>query len=130
MAHLVGIRPGDAITSRHVALTLGSQRVVMARSFRRRACKTWYPFLNRGSNSLGLTLFSSRIELARNALEFATVGPNHPLFTLAHEGEVAVSFSVRRCRFEMQGAPMVVCEVFLWGGDNALLMRRLRAWPG
>lgn len=119
-AHLVGIRPGDAITRRHVALSLGGQRVVMARSFCRRACKTWYPILNRGSNSLGLTLFSSGVDLVRNALEFATVGPDHPLFTLAQEGEIAASFSARRCRFEMQDAPLVVCEVFLPGLEQRL----------
>jgi len=119
-AHLVGIRPGDAITSRHVALSLGGQRVVMARSFCRRACKTWYPILNRGSNSLGLTLFSSGVDLVRSALEFATIVPDHPLFTLAQEGEIAASFSARRCRFEMQDAPLVVCEVFLPGLEQRL----------
>jgi chorismate--pyruvate lyase len=124
-ARLLGIGAGEAMIVRHVALTLDGERVVMARSFCRRACPAWFPILDRGGRSLGFTLFSGEVELTRRALEFTTVGAGHPLFALGQEGEAAQSYPARRCRFEMQGAPMVVCEVFL-----PRLERSLATAPG
>ena len=121
----LGIAAGEAMTVRHVALTLDGERVVMARSFCRRACPAWLPVLDRGGRSLGFTLFSGEVQLTRRALEFATIAEAHPLLDLAREGEEAPSYAARRCRFEMQGAPMVVCEVFL-----PRLERSLATAPG
>ena len=124
-AELLGIQPGEAMTVRHVALTLDGERVVMARSFCRRTCPVWFPILDRGGRSLGFTLFSGEVQLTRRALEFATIGAGHPLFALGQEGEAASTYPARRCRFEMEGAPMVVCEVFL-----PRLERSLASAPG
>lgn len=129
-APLAGIAPGEVMTVRHVALTLDDERVVMARSFCRRSCLVWLPVLDRGGRSLGLTLFSGEVERTSGPLEFATVGRGHPLFDLGRQGEDARSYPVRRCRFEMRGAPLVVCEVFLPRLEVALTTSPHRGGPG
>jgi chorismate--pyruvate lyase len=117
----LGIEVGVAIIVRHVALTLDGQRVVMARSFCRRACPVWLPILDRGSRSLGSTLFSDDTPRERGRLEYSMIGGRHPLFTLGQHGEAASVYAARRCRFEMRGAPMVVSEVFLPRLERALV---------
>jgi chorismate--pyruvate lyase len=108
------IQAGETITVRHVALTLDGTTVVTARSYCREGCAVWSPILDRGGRSLGFTLFSGEVAVTRGALEFATVAAGHPLFELARLRAPGVSvFPARRCRFEFDGAPLVVCEVFL-----------------
>ena len=110
----IGIQAGETMTVRHVALTLGGTTVVTARSYCREGCAVWSPILDRGGRSLGYTLFSGEVALTRGALEFATVAAGHPLFELARLRAPGVGmFPARRCRFELNGAPLVVCEVFL-----------------
>lgn len=110
----IGVAPGDAISVRHVALTLDGNSVVMARSFCRKHCPTWFPILDRGGRSLGFTLFSGEVALTRGPLQFAQIMADHPLFELARIRAPGVArFPARRCRFEIDGAPLVVCEVFL-----------------
>ncbi|MBL8699257.1 MAG: chorismate lyase [Alphaproteobacteria bacterium] len=110
----VGALPGDSLTVRHVALTLDGATVVVARSYCRPGCPVWVPILDRGGRSLGFTLFSGEVALARGALEFTVVAAGHPLYELARMRAPGVArLAARRCRFELDGAPLVVCEVFL-----------------
>jgi chorismate lyase len=110
----VGALPGEILGVRHVALTLDGTTVVTARSYCRQGCPVWFPILDRGGRSLGFTLFSGEVALTRGALEFASVAAGHPLFELARQRAPDVAtFPARRCRFELNGAPLVVCEVFL-----------------
>lgn len=110
----IGVAPGERMSVRHVALTLDGISVVTARSFCRENCPTWFPILDRGGRSLGFTLFSGEVALTRGRLEFAEVRAGHPLFELARTRAPGVArFAARRCRFELDGAPLMVCEVFL-----------------
>lgn len=110
----IGVAPGDAMSVRHVALNLDGTSGVMARSFCRADCPTWFPILDRGGRSLGFTLFSGEVALTRGPLEFAQIMAGHPLFELARMRAPGIArFPARRCRFELDGAPLVVCEVFL-----------------
>lgn len=113
-ASSIGVAAGETMSVRHVALTLDGVTVVTARSYCREACPTWFPILDRGGRSLGFTLFSGEVTLARGALEFAEVAAGHPLFELARLRATGIArFPARRCRFALDGAPLVVCEVFL-----------------
>ena len=110
----IGVAPGGAISVRHVALTLDDVAVVVARSYCRQDCPVWFPILDRGGRSLGFTLFSGEVALTRGPLEFAEAEGGHPLFELARTRAPGLArFPARRCRFELRGAPLVVCEVFL-----------------
>lgn len=110
----IGVTAGETMGVRHVALTLDGVTVVVARSYCRLDCPTWFPILDRGGRSLGFTLFSGEVALTRGALEFAEVGAGHPLFELARlHADGVTRYPARRCRFELDGAPLVVCEVFL-----------------
>lgn len=109
----LGLDRGANLTARHVALTLDGVTVVVARSYCRLACPTWQPILDRGSRSLGFTLFSGEVELSRAALEFCIVTTGHPLFELARQRSApAAGYPARRCRFILDGAPLYVCEAF------------------
>jgi chorismate--pyruvate lyase len=59
--------------------------------------------------------------VARGALEFAQPPAGHPLDDLAagFSGDPG-GLPARRCRFELGGAPLVVCEVFLPALEDAL----------
>jgi len=105
--------PGP-IMARHVALNLAGSTVVVARSYCRWGCPVWSSVLDRGSRSLGFTLFSGEVAVQLGPLEFRSVAAGHPLFDLAQQRDpVPVAFPARRRRFVMDGAAMVVCEVFL-----------------
>jgi len=110
----IGVAAGETMSVRHVALTLDGVTVVVARSYCRLECAVWLPILDRGGRSLGFTLFSGEVALTRGALEFAEAAAGHPLFELARLRADGVDrFPARRCRFELDGAPLIVCEVFL-----------------
>lgn len=113
-AAALGLDRGAEVTARHVALTLDGVTVVVARSYCRLGCPIWQPILDRGSRSLGFTLFSGEVELSRAALEFCVVTAGHPLFELARQRSApAAGYPARRCRFILDGAPLYVCEAFL-----------------
>lgn len=113
-APLLGFSAGAPMTVRHVALQLDGEDCVVARSFCRLDCPVWQPILDRGGRSLGLTLFSGEVPLVRGELEYALPAPGHPLNELAAECEPSVlGYPARRCRFVLDGAPLVVCEAFL-----------------
>jgi chorismate lyase len=104
----------DNILARHVALNLSDTTVVVARSYCRWGCPVWTPVLDRGSRSLGFTLFSGEVAVQLGPLEFRPVAAGHPLFDLARQRDpVPGVFPARRRRFVLDGAAMVVCEVFL-----------------
>jgi chorismate--pyruvate lyase len=113
-AEQVGIPPDGQVFARHVALTLDGMTVVVARSYCRLGCPVWTPILDRGSRSLGFTLFSGEVPTRRGPLQFRLTKAGDVLFTLARQRDSASdSYPARRCRFELDGAGMVVCEVFL-----------------
>ncbi len=110
----LGLVAGAPMTARHVALQLDGEDCVVARSFCRLDCPVWQPVLDRGGRSLGLTLFSGEVALTRGELEYALPAPGHPLHDLATLCDIpAPAYPARRCRFVLDGAPLVVCEAFL-----------------
>ena len=110
-AALLGIAAGSLLYARHVQLTLDGQPVVYARSIARLDCPVWQPILDRGNRSLGFTLFGGLPQLQRGALHYRQLDNSHPLYLAS--AALADSLSARRCRFVLDDAPMVVCEVFL-----------------
>jgi chorismate--pyruvate lyase len=108
---LLGIAPDQQLYARHVLLTLDEVPVVYARSIARLDCPVWQPILDRGSRSLGFTLFGGLPQLQRAALHYRQLDSSHPLYQAS--AAQADSLSARRCRFVLDDAPMVVCEVFL-----------------
>jgi chorismate--pyruvate lyase len=62
---LLGIAPDQQLYARHVLLTLDEVPVVYARSIARLDCPVWQPILDRGSRSLGFTLFGGLPQLQR-----------------------------------------------------------------
>ncbi len=108
---LLGIAPDQPLYARHVLLTLDEVPVVYARSIARLGCPVWQPILDRGSRSLGFTLFGGLPQLQRAALHYRQLDSSHPLYQAS--AAQADSLSARRCRFVLDDAPMVVCEVFL-----------------
>ncbi|MBV8679720.1 MAG: chorismate lyase [Aquitalea sp.] len=107
----LAIAADSLLYARHVLLTLDDCPVVYARSISRLDCPVWQPILDRGSRSLGLTLFGGLPQLQRGALHYQQLSAPHPL----HQASPAQADSLpaRRCRFVLDEAPMVVCEVFL-----------------
>jgi chorismate--pyruvate lyase len=68
-----------------------------------------------------LTLFSGEVPVARGGLEYAVPPPGHPLDALTEDfAGPSAGLPARRCRFELVGAPLVVCEVFLPGLEYSL----------
>ncbi|WP_089085585.1 chorismate--pyruvate lyase family protein [Aquitalea magnusonii] len=110
-ALLLGIPPGSTLYARQVLLTLDDTPVVYARSIARLDCPVWQPILDRGSRSLGFTLFGGLPQLQRAPLHYRQLDSSHPLYPAS--AAQADSLSARRCRFVLDDAPMVVCEVFL-----------------
>jgi chorismate--pyruvate lyase len=117
----LGLATGAPMTVRHVALQLDGEDCVVARSFCRLDCPVWQPILDRGGRSLGLTLFSGEVALIRGELEYALPPSGHPLHELAAACDAsAAGYPARRCRFVLDGAPLVVCEAFLPSLDACL----------
>lgn len=120
-AAFLGTAPDAAVTARHVALELDGTPVVVARSICRAGCPVWAPILDRGGRSLGLTLFSASRPIGRSGIEFALADAGQHLHALA---EVIVGplgpCPARRCRFELDGAPLVVHEIFLPALEDSL----------
>jgi chorismate--pyruvate lyase len=110
------LAPGRTLYARHVVITLDDVPVLVARSVTRLDCAVWQPILDRGRRSLGLTLFGGVLpDLVREPLTFRDIAPDHPLFELAqmHDPSEAPHYPARRARFVLEGAPLIVCEVFL-----------------
>ncbi|BEV73501.1 MULTISPECIES: chorismate lyase [unclassified Paludibacterium] len=114
-ADLVGAAAGSPLSARHVALTLDGVCVVVARSIIRPGCPVWEPILQRGSRSLGLTLFSQDSAIIRQPLRYRELQPGHPLFALVRgqDMEEAPRYAARRSTFLLDGAALNVCEAFL-----------------
>lgn len=110
-AILLGLPAGSPLYARHVRLTLDGTPVVYARSIARLDCPVWQPILDRGSRSLGFTLFGGLPQLQRAALHYRQLDNSHPLYQACDARDD--SLCARRCRFVLDDAPMVVCEVFL-----------------
>lgn len=114
-ADLIGTPCGAGVLARHVALTLDGTPVVVARSIAQRHCPVWQPILQRGSRSLGLTLFGPESEIARAPMHYCRLDAGHPLFALAHglDARQGRQYAARRSNFILDGAALNVCEVFL-----------------
>lgn len=114
-AAMFQITPDSPLYARHVCLTLAGTPVVVARSVCLPHCPQWSPVLDRGSRSLGLTLFGGLPALQRDALAFARIEAAHPLFDLSrpHDKQASTHYMARRCRFELAERSLLVCEVFL-----------------
>jgi chorismate lyase len=110
----VAVAVGAPVLARHVALKLDGTVVVVARSYCRWNCPVWAPMLDRGSRSLGFTLFSGEVALRLDPLEFRLIGATHPLFALARGiAPGPTQYPARRRRFMLDHAGLVVCELFL-----------------
>jgi chorismate--pyruvate lyase len=114
-AQLIRTAPGSPLYARHVVLSLDSTPVVVARSITLAHCSCWRPILERGSRSLGLTLFDPNSPIIREAMLYCVIDPRHPLFTLAaaHDPSSAAHYPARRSNFALEGTVMNVCEIFL-----------------
>jgi len=112
---LVGENAGSAVMARHVILLLDDTPVVVARSIARRHCPVWQPILQRGSRSLGLTLFGPDSPIQRAPMHYRELDTRHPLFAFArgHDAWHATCYAARRSNFVLDGAALNVCEVFL-----------------
>jgi chorismate--pyruvate lyase len=113
-ADLLGLSPDSPVLARHVALSLGGDVVVVARSLCAAGCEVWSPILDRGGRSLGLTLFGIDSTISRGPLSFATISFPHPLFAIAQAMTAdAARFPARRGRFSLHGRALIVQEAFL-----------------
>ncbi|MGL6069658.1 chorismate--pyruvate lyase family protein [Craterilacuibacter sp.] len=112
-APLLEIAPQAILYARHVVLLLDDIPVVVARSVCRIACPQWSCLLDRGSQSLGYTLFGGLPALERGALHFSTQQAPATLHTLASAYTAATTLAARRCLFTLHDAPLLVSEVFL-----------------
>ncbi|KMN36335.1 chorismate lyase [Chromobacterium sp. LK1] len=112
-APLLSLAAGAPLLAREVALTLDDTPVVFARSVARLDCADWLPILDRGSRSLGLTLFSELPDLRRDPLHYQLIDADHPLFEPAAALSPHQSYPARRCRFLLRQAPLLICELFL-----------------
>ncbi len=105
--------PHSPAYARHVLLTLDDIPVVYARSVARPGCPHWLPVLERGSRSLGLTLFGELPELRRDPLRYGLLDASHPLAAAAAQTQTAACYPARRCRFLLHGSPLLLTELFL-----------------
>lgn len=110
---LLAIAPQAMLYARHVVLLLDDIPVVVARSVCRPACPQWSRLLDRGSQSLGTTLFGGLPALERGALQFSTQQAPDALHKLASAYTAAETLVARRCLFTLHDAPLLVSEVFL-----------------
>ncbi|MGL6045095.1 MAG: chorismate--pyruvate lyase family protein [Vogesella sp.] len=121
-AELLQISAKQPVYARHVRLMLNGEAVVIARSITLQDSQAWRPILERGSRSLGLTLFGGLPGLGREALQFLQTAAPHPLHILAsaHDTHHAPQLGARRCRFTLANSPLLVSEVFLPALENYL----------
>lgn len=116
VTHL-GLQAKQALYARHVALKLDAIPVIVARSLTRLDCPFFrQTVLNRGSRSLGLTLFNRDYTIMRQALSLHEIDPNHPLFsTLARPNDPyrATHYPLRRSRFIWQNEILLLYEILL-----------------
>jgi chorismate lyase len=112
---LIGEAAGAGVLARHVALSLDGVPVVVARSIARRHCPIWQPVLQRGSRSLGLTLFGADSPIVRAPMHYLDLDAGHPLFPLARglDPTGGTHYRARRSNFILDGAALNVCEIFL-----------------
>lgn len=114
-AACLDIAPGTLLYAREVALELDGIPVVVARSIARADCRQWLPVLQRGSRSLGLTLFGRESRIIRAPMYYRELVAGHPLFALARgvDPSAAPRYPARRSNFLQGHAALNVCEVFL-----------------
>lgn len=114
-ADCLDILPGTLLYAREVALLLDDIPVVVARSIARADCRQWLPVLQRGSRSLGLTLFGHDSRIIRAPIRYREIDASHPLFALAHgvDPTAAARYPARRSNFLQEHAALNVCEIFL-----------------
>ncbi|WP_236686480.1 chorismate--pyruvate lyase family protein [Chromobacterium subtsugae] len=112
-AEALDLPSGAPLYARHVLLTLDETPVVYARSATRHDCPAWMPVLMRGSRSLGLTLFGELPALRREPLHYQLLDSRHPLAVEAAAAEAAEAYPARRCRFLLDGSPLLLTELFL-----------------
>ncbi|WP_434633459.1 chorismate--pyruvate lyase family protein [Chromobacterium sp. CV08] len=112
-ADALGLAEGQPMYARHVLLTLDDVPVVFARSAARPGCPDWLPLLQRGSRSLGLTLFGELAGLSREPLRYGLLAAGHPLAAAAAQTQAAAGYPARRCRFLLGGSPLLLTELFL-----------------
>jgi chorismate--pyruvate lyase len=115
-AALLGIPPDRYAFSREVFLYADTKPVVFAHS----ACAhehlrgVWGSVRGLGNRSLGTLLFSHPL-VERQPLHFRYLRPHHPLYKSAAAvlGDAPDRLWARRSLFHLQGAPLLVTEVFL-----------------
>ena len=105
----------QAVFARHVCLRLDGVGVVVARSICLPDGNIWRDILDRGSRSLGYTLFGGTLGLSRGELQYRTLTNEHPLSILAQPFDTrhATHYQARRCLFDINNQSLMVCEVFL-----------------
>lgn len=105
----------QAVFARHVCLRLDGVAVVVARSLCLPDAGLWRDILDRGSRSLGYTLFGGTPGLSRGELQYRTLADGHMLHALAQPFDTrnAAHYQARRCLFDINNQSLMVCEVFL-----------------
>ncbi len=114
-ASLLGIAPHQLAYSREVFLLADGKPVVFAHSTT--ACEhlrgAWKAMNGLGNRSLGSLLFTHPLVI-RQPLHFKALRVHHPLYRSATQMEISPdTLWARRSLFTLQGAPLLVTEVFL-----------------
>lgn len=110
----LGIAPQQLAWSREVFLYADDQPVIFAHS----ACKelrgAWQILRQLGNRPLGALLFSHP-QIIRQPLHYKTLRAHHPLYRRAASvlSDPPGRLWARRSLFYLQGAPLLVTEVFL-----------------
>jgi chorismate--pyruvate lyase len=113
---LLGIAPHELAYSREVFLLANGKPVVFAHS----TCASehlrgaWKAMSGLGNRSLGSLLFTHPLVM-RQPLHFKALRAHHPLYHSATQtlGIAPDTLWARRSLFTLQGAPLLVTEVFL-----------------
>jgi chorismate--pyruvate lyase len=115
---LVGLPPGRHAWTREVLLIADDVPVVFAHSVLAPDDLTgaWHMARAIGGRPLGAALFADP-GIRRGPLFAARLGPSHPLHRRANAalGTTLPELWARRSRFDRQGRPLLVTEVFLPG---------------
>jgi chorismate--pyruvate lyase len=114
-AMLLGIAPDRYAFSREVFLCADGKPVVFAHSAcaREHLRGTWGAVRGLGNRSLGTLLFNHPLVL-RHPLHYKALQPHHPLYqSAALPGDMPRRLWARRSLFYLNGAPLLVTEVFL-----------------
>jgi len=114
-ASLLGIAPHRLAYSREVFLYANGKPVVFAHSTT--ACEhlrgAWQAMNGLGNRSLGSLLFTHPLVI-RQPLHFKALHAHHPLYRSATQMGISPdTLWARRSLFTLQGAPLLVTEVFL-----------------